>query len=292
MTAAMNEQVAAAIAYEELFVPALFRQWAARVLDAARVGAGDRVLDVACGTGILARQALDRVGPSGTVSGLDVADGMLEVAKQLAPTIEWRQGSAEALPFPEESFDAVVSQFGLMFFADRAQALREMVRVLVPNGRLAVAVWESLDRIPAVAKEVEILERIAGSEAADALRAPFTLGDADALKALAEDVGVVSIEIGTHEGEAQFPSIRSLVEADLRGWLPIIGVMLPEERIAQILDVADVELSVVEITTLVSPNSPQEPTLALRARAAQAVSRTQRERMTLVGVGKRGILKV
>lgn len=70
---------------------------------------------------------------------------MLAVARQLEPAVDWREGFAESLPFPDESFDAVVSQFGLMFFTDRRQALREMLRVLVPGGRLAVAVWDSLE---------------------------------------------------------------------------------------------------------------------------------------------------
>jgi ubiquinone/menaquinone biosynthesis C-methylase UbiE len=242
MEAASQDQIAAATAYETLFVPALFQQWSPRVLDAADVQAGDRVLDVACGTGVLAREASLRVGATGAVVGLDLAQGMLSVAEQIAPTMDWQQGAAEALPFPDESFDAVVSQFGLMFFPDRVQALREMLRVSVPGGRLAVAVWTSLDRIPAVAKEVAVLERVAGSEAADALRAPFVLGDPNTLESLAEDAGFASIEVKTYEGEARFPSIRTLVEADLRGWLPIMGVVLEEDQIAQILEEADQDL--------------------------------------------------
>jgi ubiquinone/menaquinone biosynthesis C-methylase UbiE len=100
---------------------------------------------------------------------------MLEVAKQLAPRVEWRQGVAESLPFADQAFDAVVSQFGLMFFVDRREALRQVLRVLRPGGRLAIAVWDSLDSIPAYADEVALLERLAGTPAAKALRAPFLL---------------------------------------------------------------------------------------------------------------------
>jgi ubiquinone/menaquinone biosynthesis C-methylase UbiE len=125
---------------------------------------------------VLAREAAVRVGPAGFVAGLDPGSGMLAVAAQLAPKIEWRSGTAEALPYPDQRFDAVVSQFGLMFFTDRPRALQEMVRVLKPGGRLAASVWASIDRAPAFADLVALLDRRAGQRAADALRAPFALG--------------------------------------------------------------------------------------------------------------------
>jgi SAM-dependent methyltransferase len=237
--AALQDEIAAATAYEDLHVPALFQQWAARVMDAAQIRPGCRVLDVACGTGVLARQAELRLGNEGFVAGLDISPGMLAVAKRLAPAIEWREGAAELLPYEAESFDVVVSQFGLMFFQDRVGALCEMMRVLAPGGRMAVAVWESLDNSQAYPTEVALLERIAGERAADALRAPFVLGDRATLTALFKDAGVGSIEIATHRGKARFPSIRTMVEADLRGWLPVMGVVLTEEQIQSILNEAE-----------------------------------------------------
>jgi ubiquinone/menaquinone biosynthesis C-methylase UbiE len=141
----------AAEIYEEFFVPALFQEWAAPLAAAARIAAGDRVLDVGCGTGALARAAAERVGPNGAVVGLDRNEGMLAVARRLGRDIEWRQGMAEALPFPDASFAAVVSQFSLMFFEDRETALREMWRVIKPGGRLAVAVWDAVERTPGYA---------------------------------------------------------------------------------------------------------------------------------------------
>jgi ubiquinone/menaquinone biosynthesis C-methylase UbiE len=232
-------EIDAAEAYQALHVPALFRQWASAVAEAARVKSGDRVLDVACGTGVLATEARARVGERGRVSGLDAGAGMLVVAERLAPSIDWRLGTADALPYDADSFDAVVSQFGLMFFPDRPAALREMVRVLAPDGRVAVAVWESLDRSEAYPLAVDLLERRAGREAADALRAPFVLGDASALAAMLEQAGFESVAVATQHGTARFPSVRTMVEADLRGWLPVMGVHLPDDLIESILTEAE-----------------------------------------------------
>jgi len=231
----LHDQITAARAYEDLHVPALFQQWSARVLDAAQIEPGHRVLDVACGTGVLGREAEVRVGPKGFVAGIDPDRGMLAVAEQLAPMVEWRQGTAESLPYPDQAFDAVVSQFGLMFFADRRQAIREMLRVLTPGGTLAVAVWDRLENSAAYPIEVALLERLAGQRAADALRAPFVLGDTEELTALFESSRVASVRIATRNGTARFPSVRAMVEADLRGWLPVMGVVLEEEQIQRIL---------------------------------------------------------
>ncbi|MFP5356328.1 MAG: methyltransferase domain-containing protein [Gemmatimonadota bacterium] len=240
--ASLEAEVAAARAYEALFVPALFGQWAASVVDAAQVSTGERVLDVACGTGVLAREAQRRTGPAGHVTGLDPGVGMLAVAKELAPTVDWRQGMAESMPFADASFDAVVSQFGLMFM-DRERAIRELLRVLKPNGRMVVAVWDAVERIPAYAAEIGLLERLAGRRAADALRAPFVLGNQALLAEAFNNAGVGSVTISTRTGVACFPSIRVMVEADLRGWLPVMGVHLAEDEIGRILQAAEDVLS-------------------------------------------------
>lgn len=243
MNPALQEQILVAGAYEQLHVPALFREWVGPVLDAARVSAGQRVLDVACGTGVLARGAREQVGPAGEVVGLDPNPGMLAVAREIDASVEWREGTAETLPFPNAEFDAVVSQFGMMFFPDPAAAVREMYRVLAPGGTMAVAVWDVIERHPAYALEVELLERVAGREAADALCAPFVLGDRDSLAGVFEQAGVPATRIITRTGTARFPSIRVMVEADLRGWLPVMGVTLPEDQIARILAEAERVLS-------------------------------------------------
>ena len=233
-------EIAAAKAYEEFFVPALFGSWASRVAARAQLQTGQHVLDVACGTGVLARETASRVGPTGFVAGVDPRASMLAVARELAPTIEWRRAAAEALPYPDQRFDAVVSQFGLMFFGDRLRALHEMGRVLKAGGRLVVAVWASLDRAPAyAAAEVALLERVVGTQAAEALRAPFALGDPDDLSRLIASAGIREATITTEVGVARFSSIRFMVEADLRGWLPVMGVNLSEKQIERTLQEAE-----------------------------------------------------
>ena len=235
-------QIEAAKAYESLFVPALFEQWTGMVADAAHVHAGQRVLDVACGTGVLARHVAGRVGAGGVVTGLDANAGMLEVARDRTPTVEWRRGAAESLPFEAAAFDAVVSQFGLMFFTDRVRAVSEMLRVLKRGGRLAVAVWDTLENNPLYAAEVELLARLAGRSAAEALRAPFALGNRETLAGVFTDAGATAAEISTHAGTARFPSLRVVLEADLRGWLPMVGLILSEDTIGRVLAAADDEL--------------------------------------------------
>ena len=104
----------AAEVYERCFVPAIFGQWAPRLADAAGVSAGDHVLDVGCGTGVLARAAAELVAVEEQVTGVDINEGMLAVARRIRPRIEWRQGDATRLPLPDETYDVVMSQFALM----------------------------------------------------------------------------------------------------------------------------------------------------------------------------------
>jgi ubiquinone/menaquinone biosynthesis C-methylase UbiE len=239
----LQSQVDGAEAYERLMVPALFARWAPGVCGAARLTPGNKVLDIACGTGVLAREALRRVGALGRVSGLDPNWAMLEVARRLSPEVEWHQGVAESLPFPDDSLDNVVSQFGLMFFADRQTSLQEVVRVLKPGGYFALAVWDSLHRNPAYASEVSIVQSIAGDRAADPIRAPFQLGNADQLREVFIEAGIRTVNIGTRQEVGRFPSVRAMVEADLRGWLPVVGITLSEDEIGAILAESQRQLS-------------------------------------------------
>ncbi len=217
---ARTGQVAASAAgtYETFFVPALFGQFAAPLAEAAALVAGHRVLDVACGTGVFAREAQRRVGTEGRVTGIDRNDDMLAVARGTAPGIVWKEGRAEALPFPDAVFDAAVCAFGLMFFEDRSAALGEMWRVLRPGGRFVVAVWDRAENSPGYAAMIALLDRLFGSETADALRAPFVLGETTALAAELAAARIPEPVIHTLPGTARFGSLEDWVHTDVKGW--------------------------------------------------------------------------
>lgn len=220
----MNEhekgQVAATAAqiYEDFFVPALFAEWPPHLLKAAGVQAGSSLLDVACGTGILAREASAVIGADGSVVGVDINDGMLAVARERAPHLSWRAGPAEALPFADDSFDHVVSQFGLMFFEDQVKAISEMARVVRPGGTTAVAVWAALADTPGYDLVAQILDELFGPEVAKSIQMPYALGDTQRLKALFTEARVADLKIQTITGRAQFKSIESWMFTDIKGW--------------------------------------------------------------------------
>lgn len=220
--------------YDEMFVPALFAHWGPIISDIAQIRQGDSVLDVACGTGALARAALDRVGPGGKVVGLDPNMDMLSVAQRNNSRIEWREGRAETLPFAAESFDAVVSQFGFMFFEDHAGALREMMRVLHPGRRLAVAVCDDVERSPGYAAFADLLQRLFGQGVADAFKTPFALGDPQRLRGICGEAGLGNAEILQRSALVRFSSIAALVSTE-RACVWTLGGILDDDQFARLL---------------------------------------------------------
>jgi len=149
--------------YEKSLVPALFRPWAELMLEDAGLEGGDRVLDVACGTGIAARLAKHKLGDGAKVVGVDVAPPMIAMARSVAPDIDWRVGDAGALPLEAgEQFDLVVCQQGLQFFPDRAAAAREMRRALAPKGRIVASTWRHDEELPVLHELRRIAERHLG----------------------------------------------------------------------------------------------------------------------------------
>jgi SAM-dependent methyltransferase len=233
MSVATSERLPAEVppaeVYDEKFVPALFGPWGPVVAAAAGVAPGQAVLDVACGTGALTLAAAEIVGPEGRVVGLDANPEMLAVARRKSAVVEWREGLAESLPYDDESFDAVTSQFGFMFFEDRAKALLEMMRVLKPGGGMAVAVCGAVERSPGYATLAALLDRLFGEEVGNAFRAPFVLGDADALKRIAVDAGIEGARVEERNGTVRFATITELVATE-RACVWTLGGILDEDQ--------------------------------------------------------------
>jgi ubiquinone/menaquinone biosynthesis C-methylase UbiE len=200
--------------YEEFFVPGMFAPCAGLLLAAAPPAAGHRVLDVACGTGVVARAAALLVGPEGAVTGVDVRPGMLAAAASTPapeePPIAWVEGDATALPFAGGSFDLVLCQQGLQFFPDRPAAAAELRRVLVPGGRAGIAVWQGFDRNDFFAAMAEVEARHLAQVGVDygELAAPFALGDPEQLRVLLADAGFAEVRVEPRALTARFPAER------------------------------------------------------------------------------------
>jgi SAM-dependent methyltransferase len=209
--------IEAAESYEAEFVPAFFAQWAPVLCKAAGVAPGQNVLDVGCGTGILARTAADLVAPTGAVTGVDLNEAMLTVARRVRPDLAWRQGDAHALPFDDQAFDVVMCQMALMFFPDRAAALGEMARVTKRGGTVGVLVPSELERQAAFAPFMDIAARHAGSEAVSLLSSYFVCGGLDRLTTLVEAAGLTvtdgHVEVGTYRAPSVDAAVANEVES-------------------------------------------------------------------------------
>ena len=180
--------------YEQVLVGPLFRPWVKPLLDDVELGPGDRLLDIACGTGIVARLAQERLSGVGTVVGVDLSSPMLAIARKLAPDIDWREGDASALPLLDnERFDVVVSQQGLQFFPDKPAAARQMRRALAPAGRLAVSTWRPEDEFPVLLELRHIAQRHVGA----LVDRRHSLGEADVVATLLRDAGLRDVRAKT-----------------------------------------------------------------------------------------------
>ena len=221
-------------AYEAYFVPAIFAQWPEQICQLAQIQSGEEVLDIGCGTGILARTVADRVAPRGSVAGIDINEGMLRVARRLNPNILWRQSDAADLPFSDNMFDVVVSQFAFMILRDRAAVLTGIKRVLRPGGRIAIAVWAPIERSRAYVHLAESLQKHVGDEAAERLRSPFKLGDPDELRAMFNSVYIRNLRIALKKGTARYPSIEEFVEIEIKN--SSINELINEDQYACVED--------------------------------------------------------
>jgi ubiquinone/menaquinone biosynthesis C-methylase UbiE len=203
--------------YERYLVPAITSKWAADLVDRANPIDGEAVLDVACGTGIVARLAAERM-LRGHVVGLDLNPGMLAVARtarQTGAPIEWIEGSVLELPFDHGSFDVVLCQLGLQFFPDRPLALREMRRVLRPSGRIALSVFSAIEETPAAYAYVQALDHHLGPGASATKRAEHMFRASDEVESVLTQEGFEQVTVETVTKRIDFPSVLEYVRFQL-----------------------------------------------------------------------------
>jgi ubiquinone/menaquinone biosynthesis C-methylase UbiE len=209
----------AADAYQRFLVPAVTGPWASILVERVAVRHGERVLDVACGTGAVARLAAQRVGAAGHVTALDINPRMLEVGHSLPPVagaaIEWLEGSALEMPLPDAAFDVVTCQLGLQFLPDRSRALREMRRVLSNTGRLALSVYGPIEHNPTTHALSESLDRRVRPGASLAKRTEHALADRDELRALVAEAGFEAVRVTTEHITVALKSAAEYVRIQL-----------------------------------------------------------------------------
>jgi ubiquinone/menaquinone biosynthesis C-methylase UbiE len=207
----------AAELYQRYLVPGITAKWAKDLVHRARLRGGEDVLDVACGTGVVARLAASKVA-SGHVTGLDLNAGMLAVARGVlneGAAVDWMEGSALDLPFPSGRFDAVLCQLGLQFFPDQPRALREMRRVVRERGRVAVSVYSPIERTPGANAFVSALDEVLGPEASRIKRGEHSFANPSQLEKLLDDAGFGTVDVQTVVQTISFPSVRDYVRFQL-----------------------------------------------------------------------------
>jgi len=218
--------------FDRFFGPSLFEPWTEVLLDHAEPRPGERVLDLACATGIVARRTVEHVGDDGEVVGLDVSPEMLDVARERAAdegaSIRWLEGDAGAMDLPDDAFDLVLCQQGIQFFDDPGAAAGEMRRVLVEGGRVALNVWQPLERHPvyralldAEARHLDApLEKVAG---------PFLFGDRDRLAGILEDAGFREVEVTPRTLEVEFREPETFVALTVMAGAAVVPELAPDD---------------------------------------------------------------
>jgi ubiquinone/menaquinone biosynthesis C-methylase UbiE len=247
----------AAERYERDLVPALFEPWADVLVDIARLRPGERVLDLACGTGVVVRAAARRVTPDRHLCGLDVNEDMLALARRAGPDIEWRRAEATCTGLPDASFDVAFCQQGLQFFPDPLAGLRELRRVLVPGGRAVIATWCAADHGDAGYTPIaDALQRHRPHDATPLgfITAIFGLSNGTELAQLVEAAGFDDVAVERRTATVRFPSAAAWVEAFLGAApVPAISTFAPATRAAIVADAAAALRPYVDRTGLAFP---------------------------------------
>lgn len=205
----MTKAITFADRYQAVLVPVIFEPWARELIRHANPRAGDHILDLACGTGVVTRELAKRLPGSGRLAAADHSAGMLGVARALAKEagldVEWVEADAAALPFADRRFDLAFCQQALQFFPIKLGALRELRRVLKPGGRAVFCVQRELDVNPMLKAQAAALEAYVGAESAAAVHAICSLPDGTEIQKLFEKAGFRDISVTSVTLELQHP---------------------------------------------------------------------------------------
>lgn len=232
----------APLAYDTHIVDVFLRDYSRRLVEIAAIKPGDRVLDVACGTGVVTQLVANKIGSAGQVVGFDLNAGMLARAKdsrETAVAIEWRLGNATDMPFGDATFDCVICQHGLQFIPNKAAAVSEMHRVLADRGRIVISVWRSIEHCPWQAAIADALDRNMGHEQATQIRSAFNFGDADQLKQVIVTAGFRDVEVRIERETIRHASVAEYVPGYISA-TPVAAAVAGLDREAQEKIITDV----------------------------------------------------
>lgn len=227
--------------YEENFVPSLFENWAKRTVEKLSLSDGDQLLDIACGTGIVARIAkASKIGEL-RITGIDINEAMLEVAKGIEPEIDWIRGNVQNLPFDDQSFEKISCQFGFMFFEDQVKSLNEMKRIRKSEGKTIIGIWDKIEANEGYFDLLQIIENIGGQDLGQILRSPFILGDKDEINKIIKSSEISNYMIETIRTKVEFQSIDHWIDCDVIA--SPIAEEITDQQYSELLKKAKLELN-------------------------------------------------
>jgi len=206
--------------YDRYLGPVIFEPYAEDLVSRLKGKELDRVLEIACGTGIVTRRLRDALPGSTEAIATDLNPDMFEFAKRKfkdGENVRWQQADAMALPFPDESFDAVVCQFGYMFVPDKAAAMHESYRVLRQGGLFLFNVWDSLDANPFAQIAHSTIASFFDRDPPKFYEIPFSLYDSKVVRRFLEDAGFTNIESFSETKPCRSRAAREFATGLVRG---------------------------------------------------------------------------
>jgi SAM-dependent methyltransferase len=244
--------------YDRYLGPVLFEPYAAELVSRLPKIDGLRVLELACGTGIVTRRLREGLSDSATLLATDLNEAMIDYARAAvaAEGIVWQQADAQALVFDDSSFDVVVCQFGFMFLPDKVQGFREARRVLASGGVLLANVWHSLEANPAVDAIRASLSELFPSDPPRFLETPYGYHDSARIRADMSAAGWEDVQLDDVCLQSFGPSA-----ADFAAGFAL-GTPLTHELAARGADVDAVTHALTAALIPVSGDRPFEPLLA------------------------------